>query len=110
MTNERTNWSDLTPEEQGIYGNGCGAGIFKAVPELLFNACCRQHDFYYYRGGDVFDKTEADVMFYAHMLKSGNMHYNRWYMKIPLFVAATLYFVAVTLFGVFAFNWGQYKK
>jgi hypothetical protein len=98
-------WTDLTAEEQATFGNGCGAGIFKWVPELLFNACCRQHDYYYWRGGDVFNKFEADVMFYAHMVKSVNSNYDRWFKKIPLFVVATGYFLAVALFGVFAFTW-----
>ena len=99
-------WSDLTKEEQATYGNGCGTrGIFSYVPELLFEADCRQHDFYYARGGDIFNKMEADVMFYAHMIKSVNTAKKKWYRKILMVMVATVYFLAVSVFGVFAWNW-----
>jgi len=109
--NNKQRWSDLTTDEQACYGNGCGAGpIFSMAPELLFNADCRQHDFYYGRGGDIIDKMEADILFYGHMLKSINSAKDRLYKKIPLFLMATLYFLAVFTFGAFAWTWKMYKK
>lgn len=104
---EYKRWTDLTKEEQDQFGGSCGPGngfVGKLVPELYFNACCRQHDYYYSRGGDIFMKIEADLMFFAHMVKSVNTRFNKWYKKIfPVFIAWA-YFVAVSIGGLFLWS------
>lgn len=103
-------WSQLTPEEQATFGDGCGPGtglLGKLIPELYFNADCRQHDYYYARGGDLFNKIEADTMFFAHMVKSVNTRFTHWIDKVVPFLASLVYFVAVSTFGLF---WWFLKK
>jgi hypothetical protein len=44
-------FTDLTPEQQASYGNGCGLDArLLRVPQFIFSASCRQHDFNYARG------------------------------------------------------------
>lgn len=107
----KQHWSDLTLKQKATYGNGCGCGFWaKMVPQLYFKSDCRQHDFYYRRGGDLGDKMEADTLFYGHMLKSINDEIEHFLFKIPLLTIATLYFIAVSSFGILAFGWGKYKR
>lgn len=106
----KVSYSDLSNKEKEIIGDGCGTRLTgRLVPDLFFNADCDQHDFYYLRGGDFFDKIEADVMFYAHMLKSINNMKKRWYQKPPHVVIATVYFFVVFTLGLLFFSYGKYK-
>jgi len=106
----KVRYSQLTDDEKKIVCNGCGTKLtYKIIPDLFFEADCNQHDFYYKRGGDAFDRMEADVMFYAHMLKSINDKYAHWYQKIFAFSIATVYFIVVRVLGIFAFRWGKYR-
>jgi hypothetical protein len=49
-------FSDLSPHQRATYGNGC-----TLVPDFIFTANCRQHDFNYARGGGPKDKLKADL-------------------------------------------------
>lgn len=46
---KRPTFTDLTPEQQAIFGNGCGSRFFR-VPSFVFTPSCRHHDFNYSRG------------------------------------------------------------
>lgn len=51
----KATFSDLTIEQQQNFGDGCSW-----VPDFIFTASCRHHDFNYGRGGNVLDKIKAD--------------------------------------------------
>lgn len=103
-------FSDLTSRQIALLKGGCGVGATALfIPQFIFQASCTQHDFYYRRGGWFFDKLEADVFFYAYMLKDiGNCGRNVG-IKCLYLCMATLYFLLVSVFGIFAFSWGRYK-
>jgi hypothetical protein len=90
--------------------NGCGGmRTYWLIPDFIFCESCNQHDFYYERGGDIFDKMEADLMFVAHMLKQINNHHSQWYKKILHTLLAGVYFIAVSVLGLFGWEWGEYR-
>ncbi len=125
-------WGDLTRSEQNSFGNGCGGNpsaivdvfrqsglksaawltmrLFSLVPQFKFEFSCRQHDFYYARGGGLFDKTRADFMALACWISDawkrkyfygiGNVFYT---------CAGMLYFVLISTVGIFFFKWGKQK-
>jgi len=47
----KPHFSDLTPEQRDTFGDGCSW-----VPDFMFTADCRHHDFNYGRGGGLADK------------------------------------------------------
>lgn len=106
---QKVRWSDLTLEQQMNFDCSCGFKKYFAIPQFIFKASCCQHDLYYRRGGDIFDKAFADVMFYAYMLEDIVDLDRSFFVKAFYFKMATLYFLAVTLFGCFAFTWGRYR-
>ena len=94
----KVHWSDLSPQEQSLFGDGC-----TFVPDFIFTANCRQHDLNYSRGGWLFDKLNADFDMCRRMWDDSQTftHY-----------AATLsYYLGLTLlpFSYFFFEWGEYK-
>ena len=94
----KVRWSDLTPQEQTNFGDGC-----TFVPDFIFTANCRQHDFNYTRGGSILDKLKADFDMCRFMWSDSQLftHY-----------AVTLaYYLGLTLlpFSYFFFEWGEYK-
>ncbi len=102
-------YKDLTPQQQANIGNGCGGGktaLF--VPNFTFYADCNQHDFYYWRGGNIFDKSKADWLFYYYMVKDLKMEDN-YFLKVFYFLMATIYYIMVSVFGSLFFNWGKQK-
>ena len=105
----KVHYSQLTDEQKELLGDGCGTRLTgRLVPDLFFKTSCNQHDFYYTRGGDIVDKLEADVMFYAHMIKSINDLKPHLWQK-PLYVLlATIYFFGVSTLGLLFWRWGKY--
>jgi hypothetical protein len=102
-----TRWRDLTTEEQENFGNGCGslARFFK-VPDFIFGASCRQHDFSYSRGGWPWHKVQADWQFYGVMLKDCG-RYEGGERSIYTLLA-TSYFLVVLVVGWFFFRYGPF--
>lgn len=98
----KPSFSDLTPEQQATFGNGCGlySRIFK-LPQFIFKASCRQHDAYYTIGGWFGDKFYADWHFFIIMLTDAKDSARPVFYSLMAF----LYFLAVSVFGVFAFHW-----
>lgn len=95
-------FSDLTPEQQKTFGNGCGLySRWLRVPQFAFKASCRHHDFLYVVGGGIKDKLYADWHFFVIMLNDAKDS------KKPVFYSlmALAYFLAVSTLGLFAFHW-----
>jgi hypothetical protein len=104
----KVSWNDLTPTEQANYGNGCGLTLrFLNVPDFMFRASCRQHDFNYARGGGLWYKVKADVNFWSAMLDDVEN------TKNPLFwtFVSTVYFIGVTFnpIAYIAFKYGRFR-
>lgn len=107
MNTAAARWRNLTPEQQASFGNGCGAvKSWFDPPELIFEASCRQHDFYYLRGGGLSDKLRADFWFGWLMLRNA-FSQRKLLSQIIYTPLALIYWAAVFLFGWFAFNWGR---
>jgi len=110
--NKKLHWSGLTQRQKRQLNGGCGPGkTMFLIPQFVFKASCEQHDFYYRRGGDLFDKAEADLMFFAYMMtditdlkgKKG------LFKRLGYTFLAKTYFILVCIFGAFAFRWGKYR-
>jgi hypothetical protein len=100
----KPHFTDLTPEQQASYGNGCGLDLrLLRVPQFIFSASCRHHDFNYERGGTPLDKVKADWDFYTHMIADSH----KWWH----YVVATTYFVGVLLVPIswFVFTYGRWR-
>lgn len=98
----KPHFSDLTPEQQKTFGNGCGLySRWLRVPQFQFTASCRQHDFNYTRAGGLKDKIKADMDFFRAMLVDASNS------DRPIFYSlmSYLYLLGVTVFGLFAFHW-----
>jgi hypothetical protein len=108
----KLHWSEITEDQKFEITNGCGLGyglLNWIIPDLYFTASCRQHDFYYKRGGWLFNKIEADVMFYAHMIKSINEVNPNVVLKTLYFIVATVYFFSVFVAGIPFWKWGRMR-
>lgn len=103
-------FSDLTAEQQATYGNGCGLSArFLNVPDFIFTASCRHHDFNYERGGHIGYKIKADWDFFARMLDDA-----LWYdeYKCGYVFISCIYFIGVVLnpISYFAFSYGRWRS
>ena len=96
---EKLRYSDLTPFQQKVITNGCGASnsLFNP-PEFKFKASCNQHDFYYWRGGNEDDRKLADKQFYDAMVEDSKLCSNI-FSKTTHLITAKIYYVSVSLFG-----------
>lgn len=100
-------WSDLNEIQKASFGNGCGPRTFLRPPTIeAFTASCRQHDFYYTRGGGITRKLRADLGFFGHMILDAAQMQS--FLGILLYcLIATVYFGLCLVFGVFFFRWGR---
>ena len=98
-------FSQLTKEQQETFGNGCSF-----VPDFMFTADCRHHDFNYARGGYLKDKVKADIDLCWRMF-SDALDAPTLYQKIFYVFITYLYFFGLTLlpFSYFAFTWGRWR-
>jgi len=92
-------FTDLTPEQQATFGNGC-----TLVPDFIFTANCRHHDFQYERGGGLRDKIKADWDMCSCMW---NDSYLWWHHAVTIF-----YWLGLTLMPLpyFFFSWSREYK
>lgn len=51
-------------------------------------------------------KEKADRLFYYYMVKDLGME-DCWVKKVFYFIMATIYYIMVSVFGGFFFNWGE---
>lgn len=98
----KPSWFDLSPTEQQYFGNGCSW-----VPDFIFTASCRQHDFGYSRGGYLRDKIKADYDLCIRMFDDAFAH-RLWFFYMWVGV---IYFAGLTLlpFSYFKFTWGRWR-
>ena len=79
------------------------------LPSFCFLASCKKHDLGYRRGGGILDKFESDWTFFKYMCVDIYNLDDAYVNKGFFYVFATVYFVSVFIFGVFAFQWGKYR-
>lgn len=98
----KVHWHDLTSEEQATFGNGCSW-----VPDFIFTANCRQHDFNYTRGGYLKDKIKADFELCVRIY-TDSLHHRWWFFYQWIGI---VYFLGLTLlpFSYIAFDWGRWR-
>lgn len=91
-------FSDLTPEQQATFGNGC-----TFVPDFIFTANCRHHDFNFGRGGSILDKFQADWDMCRLMWSDSS----KWWH----YVITIIYYLGLTLlpFSYFFFTYGRWR-
>ena len=91
-------FADLTPEQQAMYGDGC-----TFVPDFIFTASCRHHDFNYARGGWLKDKLKADWDMCRLMWSDSSLWWH--------YLATVIYWAGLTFlpFSYFFFYWGEYN-
>lgn len=91
----------------------CGTSFLKTkifiLPSFCFEASCDLHDLFYRRGGGILDKIEADLDFYFLMISDILRKQDALINSMFYCLMATAYFFAVSIFGLFSFNWGLYK-
>ncbi len=105
----KISFNDLTPEEQEEYGNGCGlSATLLNVPDFIFTASCKQHDFNYERGGGIKDKIKADWDFFTHMY-SDAMSSTR---PLTYGIISVIYFIGVLVNPIswYVFTYGPWKS
>lgn len=106
-------YRDLSIEEKKLITNGCGGkGGFVKPPQFFFKASCNQHDFYYWRGGDWLDRFHADWEFYKAMILDIRENVKNYKLKTRFyyFIIATIYFLAVRIFGSNFFSYSKKLK
>ncbi len=103
-------YRNLTDEEKNAITNGCGAkGGFISVPNFIFRASCRHHDFNYWLGNTEDDRRKADRQFYEAMKRDAAMVRSFW-KRLYYRAWAWIYYKAVTHFGVRYFNYADQQK
>lgn len=101
----KPHFSDLTLEQQKEYGNGCGVRFLK-VPDFVFSASCRHHDFNFERGSGTWYKApyyycKANWDFFKLMWKDCEQW---WHYPVSV-----TYFTAVMLFSWPWFTVGRWR-
>lgn len=99
----KVTWSDLSLEERLNFGNGCSR-----VPDFIFTASCRQHDFNYSRGGYLRAKIKADYDLCVRMFDDAFSH-QFWYVYMWIGV---IYFLGLSFlpFSYLRFTWGRWRS
>ena len=102
-------YKDLTIKQIAKISNGCGGGktaLF--IPNFIFEADCCHHDFYYWRGGNIFDKLKADWLFYYYMIRDVKRQ-KHIEPKVFYFLMATIYYIMVSVLGLPFFHFGKQR-
>jgi len=91
-------FTDLDLEQRLNYGDGC-----TFVPDFIFTANCRHHDFNYARGGWLKDKLKADWDMCRLMFGDSSLWWH--------YVVTVIYWLGLTFlpFSYFFFYWGSYN-
>lgn len=113
----RPHYSDLTPEQKEVICNGCGFCFFnkkhclleRLIPEFNWTEVCNEHDFYTKTGGFITEYLGTQLVFFGKIVmkiadSSRNPLFRFWQLII-----ASIYFLFVLIFGIFAFAWGKPK-
>lgn len=99
----KPSFTDLTLEEQLNFGNGC-----TMVPDFIFTASCRHHDFNYSRGGYLRDKIKADWDMCSRMFNDAM----RSHHPITYGTVSIIYFIGLTILPLpyLHFTWGKWRS
>ena len=114
----RPSFTDLTPEQQALFGNGLGPFwlpdaarqfITKTASWFFKDASWRHHDFGYAVGGDRWDRARCDWKFLIAMLRDAvtqdmddGVPGIAWLVLAPpAVVLSLLFYVAVRIGGQF---------
>lgn len=91
----KVSWSDLSLEEQLNFGNGC-----TWVPDFIFTASCRHHDWNYLVGKSLWDKIKADWGMCKAMWHDSHVWWH--------YVVTVVYWLGLTFlpFPYLFFRWG----
>lgn len=94
----KPHWYDLTDAELDFISDGC-----TFVPDFIFTADCRIHDFNYQRGGTLFDKIDADWEMCRRMWNDS--------AKLWQYSVTAIYWLGLTLlpFSYFFFTYGRWR-
>lgn len=109
-------FSDLTPEQQATFGNGCSF-----VPDFCFGEVCKKHDWFYGIGCGAnywyenlwkgpYHKLGEDLrMLYYNMLVS--LKYKKIFLRPLLILLSVAFYFGLTLlpFSWFFFTYGPWK-
>lgn len=92
----KPHFSELTQEQKESFGDGC-----TFVPDFIFTANCRQHDYSYVRGYSIKDKFKADWDMARLMWHDSS--------KLWHYLVTVAYWCGLTLlpFSYFFFEWGS---
>ena len=92
-------FTELKENEQLVFGDGCSF-----VPDFIFTASCRHHDFNYSRGGGLLDKLKADYDMCRLMWSDSNWPHH--------YLITILYYLGLTFlpFPYLHFTWGGYRS
>ncbi len=108
-TGRKARWRNLTDEQRDRFGNGCGPyRAWIRPPDLVFSVSCRQHDFYYTRGGWLIAKLWADIQFGWAMQRNA-WGQKRFPHRVMYSAAGLVYVAAVLLAGWTSFHWGRWR-
>lgn len=92
----KPHFSDLTPDQQASFGDGC-----TFVPDFIFTANCRHHDWNYVRGFRLKDKIKADWDMCRLMWSDSS--------KLWHYIVTIIYWTGLTFlpFSYFFFHWNN---
>lgn len=106
---EYLEFEDLTEDQIAVFWNGVGSQHYSVKPpDLIFAEASKEHDFYYWRGGDSSDRKYADTKFYKECKLAANQYFDKWY-KLPGWLmycgVAYIYYLGLRNLGSKAFEY-----
>jgi hypothetical protein len=108
-------WNSLTDAQRDLLEAcphcRCGVTTNKIfrLPQFCFTASCCAHDYSFCHGGWIRDFVRANNGFVKRMYFDIYMMDDAYLNKAFHYLMASLYYVAVSTFGIFFFSWGRYK-
>ena len=108
----------LTDEQRELICNGCGVkgGFIRPPYGEFFKGLCNHHDFNYFIGHTITDKIKADIQLFIAMISKiwlGEVLDDSifsWFIKSYYSLWAVLYFIAVSIFGIKFFYFGDCEQ
>lgn len=109
-------WNELSSAQKTYINQSkdftCGTlpnKLFR-LPAFCFTASCKIHDWNYRQGRNLCDFVRANNGFVKRMFKDIWNKDDAYLNKAFYYLMAILYYIAVSTFGVFAFNWSKDYK
>ena len=103
-------YDEMADEVKEQFISECGpARSFIKTRCNLFKASCRIHDWNYTAGGSEKDRKRADFGFFKRCAQNATNLNNPWRIWYYMLIA-TLWYLAIRLFGWHYFNYGPYRN